>query len=115
MTRAIYLFTSEGPLARDFVLRDQLRRAALSAMTNIAEGFGRRTKADFAHFLDQARGSAVEVQSLLYVALDVSYITQQQFDQHYGLAAEVISLVAAFTSYLRGRQTSPHRLTQETG
>lgn len=113
LTRAIYHLTSDGPLARDFVLRDQLRRAALSAMTNIAEGFGRRTKADFAHFLDQARGSAVEVQSLLYVALDVAYITQQQFDQHYALAADTISLIAAFTSYLRGRTSSSRRPTHE--
>jgi four helix bundle protein len=114
LTRAIYHLTENGPLARDFALRDQLRRAALSAMTNIAEGFGRRTKADFAHFLDQARGSVVEVQSLLYVALDVSYISQQQFDQHYALAAEVISLIAAFTSYLRGRRPSSHTTAQET-
>lgn len=109
LTRAAYALTGEGKLARDFALRDQLRRAALSAMTNIAEGFGRRTKADFAHFLDQARGSAIEVQSLLYVALDIGYITLSQFQQHYSLADEVISLVAGFAAYLRGKRHSPTR------
>ena len=51
-----------------FGLKDQICRAAVSAMSNVAEGFGRKTNKDFAHFLDQARASAVEVQSLLYIA-----------------------------------------------
>lgn len=71
-------------------------------MSNIAEGFARRTSRDFAHFLDVARGSAVEVQSLLYVAFDVKYISSGQLKTMYTMADEVIALIAGFTSYLRG-------------
>ena len=72
-------------------------------MTNVAEGFGRKTSKDFAHFLDQARGSALEVQSLLYVACDLNYIAPVEFDRLYGMASEVLALIAGLTSYLRGR------------
>lgn len=58
---------------------------------------------DFAHFLDISRGSVLEVQSLLYVALDVGYIEKSQFERLYGLAEETTSLIGGFTSYLRNR------------
>lgn len=71
-------------------------------MSNIAEGFGRQNSArDFAHFLDIARGSALEVQSLLYVTLDAGYITDDQFHHLYHLADENIALIIGFTAYLR--------------
>ena len=72
-------------------------------MSNVAEGFGRKTRKDFAHFLDQARASALEVQSLLYVASDLNYIRSSQFEKLYGVANETISLITGFTAYLRGR------------
>jgi four helix bundle protein len=59
----------------DFSFRDQIQRAALSVMNNIAEGFERRTKKDFAHFLDVAKGSAGEVRSMTYAAEDLSYLS----------------------------------------
>ncbi|MFZ4599028.1 MAG: four helix bundle protein [Terrimicrobiaceae bacterium] len=67
----IYDMTAE---CRDFEFRDQIRSAALSVMNNIAEGFERRTKKDFAHFLDLAKGSAGEVRSMLYLAEDRKYV-----------------------------------------
>jgi four helix bundle protein len=70
-------------------------------MSNIAEGFGRKSAKDFAHFLDIARGSTTEVQSLLYVALDVGYIDKQIFDRLHRKATETVSLIAGFTAYLR--------------
>jgi four helix bundle protein len=70
-------------------------------MTNIAEGFGRKSSKDFAHFLDIARGSALEVQSLLYVARDLGYIQSSEFEKIYQIAEDTISLIAGFTSYLR--------------
>lgn len=73
-------------------------------MSNIAEGFARSTSRDFAHFLDVARGSAVEVQSLLYVSLDVGYISSDEFSALRELAEEVISLIGGFTKYLRRPQ-----------
>jgi four helix bundle protein len=72
-------------------------------MSNIAEGFGRHSDKDFAHFLDVARGSCAEVQSLLYVALDAEYIAQPDFGRLYELADATLALIAAFSNYLRGQ------------
>ena len=99
----IYLACSTGEFNRDFDFKDQIRRAAVSSMTNVAEGFGRKTNKDFAHFLDQARGSTLEDQSLLYVACDLNYIGPVEFDRLYGMATETLALIAGLTSYLRRR------------
>jgi len=101
LVREIYKLTEDGRLSRDFGLRDQICRAAVSAMSNIAEGFGRKSDKEFAHFLDMARGSATEVQSLLYVALDIGYVDHQAFDRLHRKATETVSLIAGFTAYLR--------------
>lgn len=98
----IYRISGSENFQRDYGLRNQICRAAVSSMSNIAEGFARRTSRDFAHFLDVARGSAVEVQSLLYVAFDVKYISSGQLKTMYTMADEVIALVGGLTSYLRG-------------
>jgi four helix bundle protein len=88
-------------LARDFSLRDQLSRASVSAMSNIAEGFARNSHRDFAHFLDIARGSCSEVQSLLYVALDAGYLTQEEFDKLYDSAQATAAMIGRLTTHLR--------------
>lgn len=98
----IYRISGSENFQRDYGLRNRICRAAVSSMSNIAEGFARRTSRDFAHFLDVARGSAVEVQSLLYVAFDVKYISSGQLKTMYTMADEVIALVGGLTSYLRG-------------
>ena len=102
----IYKICSSGILARDFGLRDQLCRAAVSCMANIAEGFGRNSGKDLAHFLDTARGSANEVQSLLYVALDAHYISGPEFERLNRLTDDTASLIGGLTRYLRGRTAS---------
>ena len=101
LVKEVYLISDTGNFSRDYGLRNQICRAAVSSMSNIAEGFGRKTHKDFAHFLDIARGSVFEVQSLLYTALDVKYIQQADFDRLYSIANKTISLIASFTSYLR--------------
>jgi len=101
LVREIYKTCAEGALTKDFGLRDQLRRAAVSSMANVAEGFARKSDKDFAHFLDIAKGSAIEVQSLLYVALDVGYIDGGEFERLHRLADEAASLIGGLTSYLR--------------
>jgi four helix bundle protein len=106
LVRELYRTSADGRLSKDFGLRDQLCRAAVSTMSNIAEGFARSSDKDFAHFLDIAKGSAMEVQSLLYVALDVGYADQQTFERLYKLADETISLIIRFSSYLRKRPDS---------
>jgi four helix bundle protein len=105
LVRGIYMICNETGLRKDFGLRDQLCRASVSAMSNIAEGFARNTDKDFARFLDQARGSCGEVQSLLYVAQDVGYLPTEGFQRLYKLADETTSIIAGFSSYLRNRET----------
>lgn len=89
----IYRLTNLGALAKDYGLRDQIQRAAVSAMTNIAEGFDCESKVEFARFLGIARRSAVEVQSLLYAALDIGYINQQTFQSEYQQAEKTKALI----------------------
>jgi four helix bundle protein len=76
LTREIYRVTNQGAFAKDFGLRDQIRRASVSIMSNIAEGFGRGGNREFIQFLSMAKGSVSEVQAQLYVAVDVGYITK---------------------------------------
>lgn len=101
LVRETYRVYGVAPFSRDFGLKDQICRAAVSAMTNVAEGFGRKSSKDFAHFLDVARGSTLEVQSLLYVARDLNYVQAIEFEKLYKIAEETISLIAGFTAYLR--------------
>lgn len=107
LVKMIYVLTNKGPFAKDFSMRDQIRRAAVSAMTNIAEGFDCDSNAEFARFLGFARRSAVEVQSLLYAALDVDYIGQAEFDSHYEQARKTKALIGGFKHSLTKK--SSHR------
>ena len=103
LVREVYQMCAEGRLSRDFSLQGQLCRAAVSCMSNIAEGFSRNSDKDFAHFLDIAKGSALEIQSLLYVALDLNYVEKSEFERLYELADRVASLIGGLILYLRKR------------
>src|SRR6187399_1775662 len=83
ITLTIYRLTAANEFSRDFGLKDQIRRASVSIMANIAEGHGRRTNSEFANFLNLARGSVAEVQSHLYVAKGLDYISLREFDELY--------------------------------
>ena len=100
-TRMIYEGTAEGQFARDYGLRDQIRRASVSIMANIAEGFGRRSDKEFANFLNMAHGSISEVQSHLYVALDLSYIDQVSFTKLDNLLDEISRMTLVLAQHLR--------------
>ncbi len=80
LVKAVYTATSQGRLAGDFEMRDQMRWAALSTMTNSAEGFEGGSNKDFAKFLNIVRGSAGEVRSLLYAALDLGFLDAAAFE-----------------------------------
>lgn len=101
LCRLIYQISSQAAFAKDYALRDQIRRAGISILSNIAEGFGRGGNREFIQFLGQARGSAVEAKSQLYIALDCSYISQGQFDSLYQLITEIEKLLAGFIQYLQ--------------
>ncbi len=100
LTKAVYEISLSSGFRRDFGLRDQIRRASVSIMLNIAEGFARKTDKEFARFLVQAHGSAAEVQSALYVAFDQKYITQEQFNYIYFLAETTSKMLIKFVRYL---------------
>ena len=89
LTKEIYQATNSGEFARDFGLRDQIRRASVSIMSNIAEGFDRGNKGDFQRFLSIARASCGEVQSQLYVAIDVQYLSENDFQHLQSRAKEL--------------------------
>jgi four helix bundle protein len=93
MVKAVYKITSDGAFAKDYGMRDQIQRAAVSVMTNIAEGFDCESTAEFARFLCIARRSAVEVQSLLYAALDVEHIKAEPFESFYEQAKKCKALI----------------------
>jgi len=101
LTREIYKCTRTGEFARDYGLKDQIQRASVSTMANVAEGFERGGDKEFIQFLSTSKGSCGEVRSHLYVTLDQGYLTQPGFDHLYGQASEVSRLLSGFMTYLR--------------
>ncbi len=100
LSRSLYRISGIADAKRDFALVTQLRKTALSPMSNIAEGFGRRSDKDFANFLSIAHGSVAEGQSLLYVALDQEYIDESAFSRGYREAEHCSRLIQALGHYL---------------
>jgi four helix bundle protein len=107
LTSAVYGVTNKGAFARDFGLCDQIRRASVSVMSNIAEGFDRGGNRELIQFLYIAKGSAAEVQAQLYVALDAGYLNQEQFQRLYSLAGDTSRLIGGFIRYLKTRNSKP--------
>jgi four helix bundle protein len=100
-TKKVYEATRASEFARDFGLRDQVRRASVSIMANIAEGFGRHSDREFANFLSIAHASVSEAQSHLYVALDLEYISETTFLDLYELLDEISRMSRALAIHLR--------------
>jgi four helix bundle protein len=101
LTRLVYEATSRDRFCKDFGLSNQIQRASVSIMANIAEGSARRSDKDFASFLNIACSSASEVQSHLYVALDLNYIDQATFSNLYALLDEVSRMLIALARHLQ--------------
>ena len=101
LTIQIYTSTSKAPFKTDFGLREQIQRAAVSVMSNIAEGFGRGSNTEFVQFLFVAKGSLSEVKSQLYVAMDLNYISNTEFTKAYQLAEEISKIISAFIKSLK--------------
>ncbi|MEP6887262.1 MAG: four helix bundle protein [Nitrospirales bacterium] len=99
---AVYKTSETGPFAKDFALRDQIRRAAISVMSNVAEGFERSSDKEFQRFLFIAKGSAGEQRSQLFLATDLQYITVNEFENLKIQAEEVSKTLSAFITYLYG-------------
>ena len=105
LTNMIYDVSDEGRFARDFGLRDQIRRASVSVMSNIAEGFESHTTKLFMNYLGRAKGSAGEVRSQLYVALDRGYIDQDLFEELALQASNLSRQMSRFAGYLKNAET----------
>lgn len=98
---AVYRLCDEEPLAKDFKLRDQLRESAASAVSHVAEGFGRFNPADFARFLGMAKASLMEGQNHLHDAVDRGYITEECRIEHHTLAKVALRDVLSLLEYLQ--------------
>jgi len=101
LNRLLYQVSRNGNFAKDFGLRDQIRRASVSVMSNIAEGFERGGDKEFLQFLSNAKGSCGEVRCQLYVAMDENYLSATEFNQLQERAEEISRLLSGFMAYLR--------------
>ena len=108
LCREVHAVVDQPALARQFAYRDQLQRAAVSVMSNIAEGFERGSRAEFFHMLSISKGSCAEVRSLLYVALDAGYIDSVAFERLSAQATEVNRLIGGLRAAV-GRQRDEAR------
>jgi len=106
----VYKVCSANGLKRDYTLVDQVKRAAISIMANIAEGFSRKGNKEFIQFLFIAKSSAAELQSHLYITLDQGYINKPQFDELYGATDKVSRQLSNFIKYLNSTlQLNKHK------
>jgi four helix bundle protein len=101
LVKEIYEDFRTGVPSKDFGFRDQIQRAGISIMNNLAEGFERSTDADFARFLDLAKGSCGEVRSLYYAAEDLGYITSADAETRRSRARKISAGIASLTEHLR--------------
>lgn len=113
LVNLIYSVSRNGALSRDYGLRDQLRKAAVSSMTNTAEGFARFHPRDFIRFLDIAQSSAVEVKSLMYVVLDQGYLPLNKVVEVQALAEETTKTIKGLLRFLYNKtQKGPNRIAE---
>src|SRR3990172_5489738 len=102
LTGMIYRVTSDGAFSKDFGLRDQIRRASVSIMSNIAEGYERGGNQELIQFLSIAKGSCGEVRCQLYIAGDQDYITQQELKPLIAQCKRISIMISNFMKHLKG-------------
>ena len=112
LTNRVYEISNRGDFSRDFALRDQIRRAVISVMSNIAEGFESQTQALFITYLGRAKASAGEVRSQLYIALDQNYINTEDFEPLQQLVEIISRKIYRFIKYL---ETQPNTSRVQEG
>ena len=112
LNHLVYDATRKAAFAKDFGLRDQIRRASVSVMSNIAEGFERSGDREFIQFLSHAKGSCGEVRCQLYAALDEKYLTEPEFRELYARSVEVSRLTSGFMRYLNRSELQGSKFKQ---
>ncbi|MCE9539339.1 MAG: four helix bundle protein [Bacteroidetes bacterium] len=109
----IYKLSNKGSFSKDFGLRDQIRRASVSVLSNIAEGFERNGNKEFNQFLSIAKASAAEVRAQLYVAKDLEYISNDQFTEVVNGLIEVSKMLSGLMSYLKTAEIKGSKFMEE--
>ncbi|ANO49399.1 four helix bundle protein [Flavobacterium columnare] len=104
--KKIYLITEDKSFKKDYDLVRQIRRASISISSNIAEGYERNTDKEFIQFLYIAKASAGEVRSQLYLALDLNYISEIEFEELFRNVSDISKLISGFIKYLNDSQKS---------
>ena len=105
--RVYNAINSNKTFQKDFRLTNQIQGAAISGMSNISEGFSRKSNKEFIQFLFISKSSAAEVQSQLYIALDQKYITQEAFEEIYNQAEKISKMESGFIKYLKSQLNKP--------
>ena len=101
LTGVVYAWTRTGKFSKDFGLRDQMHRSAISIMSNIAEGYERASQKEFLNFISYAKGSVGELRCQMYIALDLSYITEKEFKEGHELCIQISAQLTRFAQYIR--------------
>lgn len=104
LVKMVYVGCEEGKFVKDFDTKSQMRRAALSTMNNIAEGFGRGSDKEFIRFLEIAQSSAMEVKSITYVLIDLNYLAEDKITEISKKAEETKSITLGLIRYLRKKK-----------
>jgi len=109
LAKDIYLLTEKFPKTEVYSLTDQIRRAAVSIPSNIAEGKGRSTAKDFVHFLNTARGSLYELKTQLYLAREIAYLTEEDFSSLHKQIENLSHKIVAMIKFLRAKSDGVKR------
>lgn len=110
LVKQIYEISKKTKLSKDFGLRNQLQRSAVSIMSNIAEGFERKSRKEFIQFLSIAKASSGELRSQLYVTLDLQYLDKDTFNTTYNLCEKISKSIAGFIKYLKSSDLQSYNL-----
>jgi four helix bundle protein len=113
LNRLLYKVSRSGAFAKDYGLRDQIRRASVSIMSNVAEGFERGGDKEFLQFLSNAKGSCGEVRCQLYAALDEDYLSEVEFEELRDRATEVSRMISGLMTYLRGSDLQGNKFKKD--
>lgn len=105
LCKEIYEITNQSGLSKDFALRDQIRRSAVSILSNISEGFERKGDKQFNYFLGVAKGSAGELRSQLYIALDLNYISEIEFEKLNTSVTSISKMIYGLMNYIKEKQS----------
>ena len=109
LAKDVYLLTENFPKREVYGLTDQIRRAAVSIPSNIAEGKGQSTAKDFVHFLNTARGSLYELKTQLYIAREIAYLTQEDFSSLQKQIENLSHKIVAMIKFLKAKSDGVKR------